>query len=362
LEALLERLAVLKDPRAANASHPYPGLLLGIVWALAAGCVGPEAIAGFITDRFDELGRWTTMGRQPPCPRTIQRVLKGTGAAAGALLDLVGPLPDRDILALDGKVVRGASKRRHHVHVVTAWSTPRQRSVATSVVDHKGREPQALLDLIARTARPGVTITIDANGAKRGLAKAIIDQGAGYILALKNNNKTTIRAVAAAFGEASDPEVFEETDKGHGRVEIRRATVLPASGLTGFRPWPGLTAVGRIERVREELGKGKDGGIRRTVEICYHLLSERTSAQDYAGRARGHWGIENKLHGVLDTTMDEDHCQLQGAAAVALSLLRRFTLSLIRTPPGFRSIAQTMRHLARNVDAFIRMIALMEVT
>ena len=60
--------------------------------------------------------------------------------------------------------------------------------------------------------------------------------------------------------------------------------------------------------------------------------------------------------------MDEDHCQRQGAAAVALSLLRRFTLSLIRTPPGFRSIAQTMRHLARNGDAFIRMIALMEVT
>jgi len=47
---------------------------------------------------------------------------------------------------------------------------------------------------------------------------------------------------------------------------------------------------------------------------------------------------------------------------VALSLLRRFTLSLIRTSPGFRSIAQTMRHLARNVDAFIRMIALMGVT
>src|SRR5690349_24649484 len=86
-------------------------------------CVGPEAITGYITDRFDELRRWTTMGRQPPCPRTIQRVLKGTGAAAGALLDLVGPLRDRDILALDGKVVRGASKRRHHVHVVTAWST-----------------------------------------------------------------------------------------------------------------------------------------------------------------------------------------------------------------------------------------------
>ncbi|MGQ0508927.1 MAG: transposase, partial [Myxococcaceae bacterium] len=58
-----------------------------------------------------------------------------------------------------------------------------------------------------------------------------------------------------------------------------------------------------------------DGGIHVGEEVKPRRLLEL---------ARGHWTIENRLHWVLDVTVDEDRSQVRrGAAAHAMASLRK---------------------------------------
>jgi hypothetical protein len=54
-------------------------------------------------------------------------------------------------------------------------------------------------------------------------------------------------------------------------------------------------------------------------------------AATFANAACSHWGIENKLHWVLDVTFREEDCRVRkGHVPQNLSTLRKFALSLLR--------------------------------
>ena len=58
---------------------------------------------------------------------------------------------------------------------------------------------------------------------------------------------------------------------------------------------------------------------------------------------RSHWGIENRLHWVLDVSMDEDANRTRrGNGAKNLGVLRRLALSLIRQVQGKQSVPNIM--------------------
>jgi hypothetical protein len=49
---------------------------------------------------------------------------------------------------------------------------------------------------------------------------------------------------------------------------------------------------------------------------------------------RGHWKIENKLHGTLDVTFQEDLSRLRkGHGAHNMALVRKFAINKLRTAP-----------------------------
>ena len=126
--------------------------------------------------------------------------------------------------------------------------------------------------------------------------------------------------------EAAQMAFHEETDGGHGRVEIRRYWI---SGQTGWLAkdwqWAGLCALGKVERIREETGKPPSS------EQVYYLCSIAPEAELFARCVRSHWEVENKVHWVLDVTFSEDACQVhERNAASNLSLLRKMTLNLLR--------------------------------
>ena len=91
--------------------------------------------------------------------------------------------------------------------------------------------------------------------------------------------------------------------------------------------WPGLTAICRIERIREL----KD---RCSREVIYAITSLPTDKLDPAALlqlSRDHWQIENCLFHVRDVTLREDACRVRtGAAPEALADIRNATLNLIR--------------------------------
>jgi len=114
-------------------------------------------------------------------------------------------------------------------------------------------------------------------------------------------------------------------EKDHGRIETRR--YYQSAELDWFADrakWEGLRSVGMVEATREVGGK-------TTVERRYYLSSLPLGVETFARAVRGHWGVENKLHWVLDVQMREDQSRARaGHAAENLATLRRLALNLLK--------------------------------
>jgi hypothetical protein len=108
-------------------------------------------------------------------------------------------------------------------------------------------------------------------------------------------------------------------DKGHGRIEKRTLEVTTWLGDYLAPDWPGCRQVFRLERERRSKGKVE-------VEVVFGMASlprERAGAQELLGLTRGHWGIENGLHGVRDGTLGEDASRIRkGSSPQTMAILR----------------------------------------
>src|SRR5439155_25735295 len=153
----------------------------------------------------------------------------------------------------------------------------------------------------------------------------------------KGNQGTLEADVAEFFTDARQrefagvPHRYTETvEKDHGRIEKRRyGLVAEIDWLQADHDWAGLRSIGMIERSRQI-------GAEVTTEVSYTINSLSGSVVQFARAARGHWGIENRVHHVLDVSFDEDDCRIRNGNApqnlatgrhLALNLLRRDTTS-----------------------------------
>jgi predicted transposase YbfD/YdcC len=204
----------------------------------------------------------------------------------------------------------------------------------------KSNEVTAIPCLLDALALAGCVVTIDAMGCQPAIARQIVDRGADYVLALKDNQPTLHELVADHFAlvaaDASDPTTAQCTTigKGHGRLEIRRcwATDDPAilAWLDPDQTWPGLRSLACVEGER----RTAEGVTRDRRQFLSSLPADPGAI---AAAVRGHWGIENKLHWVLDVAFREDDCRVRrGFAAENLAVLRHLALNLLRREPTAR--------------------------
>jgi len=178
----------------------------------------------------------------------------------------------------------------------------------------------------------GCLVTIDAMGCQTEIAQAIVDAGADYVLAVKDNQPTLHNGISWFFltqrekGFARTPVSRHETrEKGHGREETRTYYVCDVPrDLPDRRRWPKLAAIGWA--ISDTLRGGK-----RSYEMRYYILSKKLSARQFAAAVRSHWSIENGLHWQLDVTFQEDQSRVRlGHADANFSILRRTALSLLK--------------------------------
>jgi predicted transposase YbfD/YdcC len=162
----------------------------------------------------------------------------------------------------------------------------------------------------------------------------IVDKGGDYVVSLKGNQGSLHNDVALLFEHAAKSnfrdvahDYYEETGGGHGRVEIRRhttITVSDAAWLDQESKWKKLTTVAMVERERHTDSKA-------TKETCYYISSLGRDVKRLAAVVRGHWGVENKLHWVLDIAFHEDGCRVRkDHGAQNLAILRHIALNLLK--------------------------------
>jgi predicted transposase YbfD/YdcC len=173
----------------------------------------------------------------------------------------------------------------------------------------------------------GTIVTVDALNCQRAIAQQIVEQGGDYALALKGNQGTLHRDVGMYLDDPASKTTRSEprVDADHGRIETRAATVsTDIAWLIEEHRWPGLAAVGKVERTREIDG-------RTTYETAYYLLSAPLTPERLNEVARSHWGVENRLHWRLDVVMneDQDRCRL-GNGPHNLAVLRHMAMNVMQ--------------------------------
>ncbi len=140
---------------------------------------------------------------------------------------------------------------------------------------------------------------------------------------------------------------FEECEKEHGRITIRKYDVISVdlNNLEESSNWKGLKSVGRITTTTLKNDK-------EFIENRFFLLSYN-SAKEFAKAARGHWGIENKLHWSLDVVYCEDASRKRvDYAPKNYSLIRKFALNICRTFKEKLSVPLFHIKNASNFDFF----------
>jgi len=247
----------------------------------------------------------------------------------------------QEIVALDGKALRRALNGDQSVkYVVSAWAEDNGLVLGQLKVADKSNEITTLPELLRALELCGCIVTVDAMGTQKNIAKEIKEADADYVLALKGNHEVVHQEVKSFLEEAvaerdAQPlrlsiaaatlAVLETVEKDHGRIETRRYYQSAALDWFADRAqWEGLQTVGMVEAIREI-------GAHRTIERRYYLSSLPLDVATFARAVRGHWGVENKLHWVLDVQMREDQSRARtGYAAENLATLRRLALNLLK--------------------------------
>jgi predicted transposase YbfD/YdcC len=348
--ALLDHFAALRDPRERwRVIYPLQEILLLVLCATLSGMEDFVETKLWGEQRLDFLRRFLPYERGIPAHDTINDVINGLDADLfkTCFATWVEALRDGapDIIAIDGKTSRRSHNRgkgREPLHLVSAWATRQRLVLGQEATDVKSNEITAIPLLLERLELTGALVTIDAMGTQTAIAETIVRRGGDYLLALKGNRPATHADVEAFFddppaGMVSAP--FETSDGSHGRIEQRRHSVChDVSWLWSDRRYAGeprfphLAMIGMIETRTERGGK-----IER--ERRYYLSSAKLDAKTFAAAVRDHWGIENRLHWVLDVVFHDDLARLRtGAGPQNMAVIKHMAMNLVRAPDDKHSL------------------------
>ena len=244
------------------------------------------------------------------------------------------------LVAIDGKTVRRSRNGDlPPIHVLSAWASDQNLVMGQVKTDTKSNEIKAIPELLEMLMLKKALVSIDAMGCQKEIAGQIISKKADYLLSVKRNQPALYNELALAF-EAHDAEMAlfqvleqEHTDKDHGRIERRIYSITwDVKNLEAKEIWPGLKCIGRVRTLREVKGKISD-------EVRYFISSRKLDAAEFGKAVRSHWGIENKLHWVMDVVFSDDDSRVRiRNAAANFVTLKHITLNMLKMLPGKQSM------------------------
>jgi predicted transposase YbfD/YdcC len=359
--SLLDHFATLDDPRqTAKVLYPLPEILLLLLSATLAGADDCVEIELWGKEQLAFLRRFLPYRHGIPSHDTLGEVISALDPALfkTCFVSWVEGLREAepDLIAIDGKTSRrthARGKGREPLHLVSAWAARQRLVLGQEAVSGKSNEITAIPLLLERLALNGALVTIDAIGTQNSIAETILERGAEYLLALKANRPATFKDVEAFFADPPPGtlDTCTTTDGEHGRVEVRRhavchdvAWLFSDRRYPGEVAFPGLAMIGMVEAETERDGK-------TTRERRYYLSSTRINAMTFAQAVRGHWGIENRLHWVLDVVFKDDLTRLRtGHAPENMALVRHMATNLLHRAKPTTSLKNRRKRAGWNTN------------
>ncbi|MEU7429133.1 ISAs1 family transposase [Streptomyces sp. NPDC040750] len=230
-----------------------------------------------------------------------------------------------------GKTERGARRTDGtQVHLLAAM-TGIGLVTAQREVDATTNEITVFQPLLAPLNLHGTVVTFDALHSQTAHARFLVEDKHAHYIALIKGNQPTLHQWLKALPWREVPLLDKTRATAHGRDEIRRIKAAAVAGIA----FPHAVQAVQIVRRRRIATTGKV-----TLERIYgvtDLTAEQADATEIARRVRGHWGIENKIHHVRDTTYAEERT----LGLTASSCSRAFTRTIpageqtaVAMPPG----------------------------
>jgi len=250
--------------------------------------------------------------------------------------------------AVDGKVMRGTLKHGRDdqppVHLLTFYECESGIVLDQFSVGKKENEYSICKSILHPLLVKGRIITADAGIGYKDLCTIVHAMGGYYEIPIKDNHPAVRQDLISFFEDKgidrSEFQYHKETNKGHGRLEVREIWTSTQMNRFFAKEWAGIAQVFMIKRTVVEKDETR-------IEIVYGLTSlsrKKANAERVLYYNRKHWSIENRLHHRRDVTLGEDASQtrISGAPAV-LAALNGGILALMDFL-GVKNVAKQMRH------------------
>jgi predicted transposase YbfD/YdcC len=357
---ILRMFGELDDPRAENRRYLLCDVILLAIAAVMCGCEGWQDIEDWTAAMFVHLEPLLIQPQHgTPSADTFRRVFarlspEGFERCFVAWTKALQQSSQGQFIALDGKALRRSFAHgwdKTPLHMVSAYASDHHLILGQVKVDGKENEIVAIPKLLELLHLKHTTITIDAMGCQKDIARQIVQAKGHYVLALKDNQPTLYGQVKALLDEAIlerfgglRHDYWETTEKDHGRLETRKVWVCDdLRWIKAAAEWPGLTQTVVVESRREIHGQS-------STERRYYIASHRhLDARRTAEAIRHHWGIENQVHWVLDVVFNEDQSRIRREyGAENFARLRRMVLNKLRAyqdPTGRKPSLRMKRKL-----------------
>ncbi len=371
LGGLLDHLNEVPEPRqSGKIEYPLDEILFLTISAVVSGCSEWDEIVDFGEDKLDWLRKYRSYTNGIPSHDTVNRVMSLIDPEAFEQMFVMWvnqniKLAEGTLINIDGKKLRSSATKleqqtarsdggKSSVHLVEAWCNDLSLCLSVREVEEKSNEIKAIPLILNDLLLEGCVISMDAIGCQKEIVKEIVSKEADYVIGLKDNQPTLLSGVEQAFKNYADEYNIEQyamdTSVDHGRIEERVCRILSAEMLPDWvskENWAGLNTIVQIQSERTIMANGTV-----SKETRYFISSLCLSADRIATYVRGHWGIENQLHYMLDVFWGEDDSRKRAACAAAnFGIVLRIAHNLTKTHPDAISIKRK-RKKADRTDSY----------
>lgn len=359
-ELLIAHFRSVSEPRMTRTRrHHLIDILVIALLAVISGCDGWTEVAAYGRRKKKWFQTFLELPAGIPSHDTFGRVFSRIQPSEfqacyeSWLKELAADQTDLtdDAVAIDGKTLRGSLDRggeQTAVHLVSAWATKNRLLLGQVAVDAKSNEITAIPELLKKIDVSGSVVTLDAMGCQKSIAADIRAAGADYVLALKANHETLHQEVEDYLLDSMEKDFagvphthWSKKETGHGRRERREvyAVAVPES-LRQRTEWQDLRSLVLVVSERAD----KHGAKEEKGTVRFYLSSLKPQARRLAGYVRGHWGIENGFHWVLDVCFREDHSRIRkDHGPENFALLRRLALTILKQDSQFSESVRCKR-------------------
>jgi predicted transposase YbfD/YdcC len=323
------------------------------ICAIIAGCDNWTEIEIFCEGKLDWFKKFLILKNGIPSHDTFGRVFSLIDPVKFRecfikWINAVHKASNGEIIAIDGKTVRRSfdkTNKKSAIHMVSAWVSNTGLVLGQVKVDEKTNEIKAIPHLLDLLVLKGCIVTIDAMGCKKKIAEKIIDKEADYVFSLKGNHGDLHDDLKLFFNDCISNNFREVThdycktfDNDHGRLETREYWITDnINWINCKNDWKGFKTIGAVKSIREVNNK-------KTEETRYFISSLDKNAKKFAKSVRGHWGIENSLHWVLDVSFNEDQSRIRkDYAPENLVVLRHIALDMLKQEKTFKKGIKSKR-------------------